>query len=66
MLEYIGTGKDAPGVSITGMARTVNSNQLLVQVEGGVFIIVYNVIATFIILKVISASLRRCGWTRRS
>ena len=49
MLEYIGTDKDAPGVSITGSAH-----QLLLQFYGAAFIIVYNVIATYIILKVIS------------
>ncbi|MGB7034161.1 MAG: ammonium transporter [Xanthobacteraceae bacterium] len=53
MLEYIGTDKDAPGVSITGLLYG-NPNQLLLQAEGAAFIIVYNVIATFIILKVIS------------
>jgi Amt family ammonium transporter len=53
MLQYIGTDKDAPGVSITGLLYG-NSAQLLLQVYGAAFIIVYNVIATFIILKVIS------------
>jgi ammonium transporter, Amt family len=53
MLEYIGTDKDAPGVSVTGLLYG-NSQQLLLQVYGAAFIIVYNVIATGIILKVIS------------
>src|SRR5580692_6532056 len=53
MLEYIGTDKDAPGVSVTGLFYG-NAPQLLLQLEGALFIIVYNVIATFIILKVIS------------
>ncbi len=53
MLEYIGTDKDAPGVNVTGWLYG-NPSQLLLQVEGAAFIIVYNVIATFIILKVIS------------
>jgi Amt family ammonium transporter len=53
MLEYIGTDKDAPGVSITGWLYG-NPTQLLLQAEGAAFIIVYNVILTFIILKVIS------------
>jgi Amt family ammonium transporter len=53
MLMYIGTDKEAPGVSITGLFHG-NAAQLLLQVEGAAFIIVYNVIATFIILKVIS------------
>jgi Amt family ammonium transporter len=53
MLVYIGTDKDAPGVNITGLLYG-NPQQLLLQVYGAAFIIVYNVIATFIILKVIS------------
>jgi Amt family ammonium transporter len=53
MLMYIGTDKEAPGVNITGLLYG-NANQLLLQAEGAAFIIVYNVIATFIILKVIS------------
>src|SRR6201985_3881085 len=53
MLEYIGTDKDAPGVSITGWLYG-NPSQLLLQAEGAAFIIVYNIIATFILLKVIS------------
>jgi Amt family ammonium transporter len=53
MLEYIGTEKDAPGVSITGLIYG-NPSQVLLQFYGAAFIIVYNVIATFIILKVIS------------
>jgi Amt family ammonium transporter len=52
MLEYIGTDKDAPGVSITGWLYG-NPSQLLLQAEGAAFIIVYNVVATFIILKII-------------
>ena len=53
MLEYIGTDKDAPGVSITGWLYG-NPTQVLLQLEGAAFIIVYNAIATYIILKVIS------------
>ncbi|HUC49562.1 MAG TPA: ammonium transporter [Xanthobacteraceae bacterium] len=53
MLVYIGTDKEAPGVSITGLLYG-NPSQLLLQAYGAIFIIVYNVIATFIILKVIS------------
>ena len=53
MLQYIGTDKEAPGVSVTGWLYG-NASQLLLQAEGAAFIIVYNVIATFIILKVIS------------
>ncbi len=52
MLQYIGTDKEAPGVSVTGWLYG-NAGQLLLQVEGAAFIIVFNAIATFIILKVI-------------
>src|SRR5437016_527524 len=54
MLEYIGTDKEAPGVSVTGLLYGDTGNQLLLQLEGAAFIIIYNAIATFIILKVIS------------
>ncbi len=54
MLMYIGTDKEAPGVSITGLLYGDPGNQLLLQLEGAAFIIVYDAIATFIILKVIS------------
>ena len=54
MLMYIGTDKEAPGVSITGLLYGDPGTQLLLQLEGAAFIIVYNVIMTFIILKVIS------------
>jgi ammonium transporter, Amt family len=53
MLEYIGTDKDAPGVNVTGWLYG-NAHQVLLQFYGAAFIIVYNIIATFIILKVIS------------
>src|SRR5262249_36578309 len=52
MLMYIGTDKDAPGVSITGLLYG-NPSQLWIQLVGAAFIIVYNAIATYIILKVI-------------
>jgi len=53
MLQYIGTDKDAPGISVTGWLYG-NPGQLLLQVYGAAFIIVLNAIATYIILKVIS------------
>jgi len=52
VLEYIGTDKDAPGVNVTGWLYG-NAHQVLLQLYGGAFIIAYNAIATFIILKVI-------------
>src|SRR5579863_8699484 len=52
MLEYIGTEKDAPGVNVTGLFYG-NAYQLVVQAEAAGFIIVFNIIATSIILFVI-------------
>jgi Amt family ammonium transporter len=54
MLMYIGTDKEAPGVNVTGLLYGDTGHQLLLQLEGALFIIVFNVIMTFIILKVIS------------
>src|SRR5579885_2786930 len=53
MLEYIGTDKEAPGVSATGWLYG-NFDQFLNQVYAAAFIIVLNVVATYVILKVIS------------
>ena len=52
MLLYIGTDKEAPGVNVTGLLYG-NPSQLWIQVAGAAFIIAYNAIATYIILKVI-------------
>jgi ammonium transporter, Amt family len=52
MLQYIGTEADAPGVKVAGWLYD-NPGQLLLQFYGAAFIIVFNAIATFIILKVI-------------
>ena len=46
VIEYIGTGKDAPGVSGTGWAYG-SIHQFVVQAEAAGFIIVFNIIATF-------------------
>src|SRR5207302_8532297 len=54
VLMYIDTDKEAPSVSITGLLYGDPGTQLLLQLEGAAFIIVFNVIMTFIILKVIS------------
>ena len=53
MLEYVGTGTNAPGVNVTGLFYGDSGHQLLMQVYGAAFIIVFNSIMTFIILKVI-------------
>ena len=52
MLMYIGTDKEAPGVNVTGLLYG-NPSQLWIQAAAAAFIIAYNAIATFIILKVI-------------
>jgi Amt family ammonium transporter len=54
MLVYIGTDKEAPGISITGLLYGDSGNQLLMQLYAALFIIALNVVATFVILKVIS------------
>ena len=55
MLVYIGTDKEAPGVSVTGLLYGDHTfDQLLLQIYAAAFIIVLNIVATFIILKVIS------------
>ncbi len=54
MLEYIGTDKEAPGISVTGLLYGDSGHQLLMQIVGAAFIIVFNAIMTYIILKVIS------------
>ena len=53
VLEYIGTDKEAPGVSVTGLLYGDSGHQLLMQFYGAAFIIVFNAIMTFIILKAI-------------
>ncbi|HEY6993187.1 MAG TPA: hypothetical protein VH397_05700, partial [Xanthobacteraceae bacterium] len=53
VLEYIGTDKEAPGVSVTGLLYGDNGHQLLMQFYGAAFIIVFNAVMTFIILKAI-------------
>lgn len=54
MLEYIGTDQEPPGVSVTGLLYGDPGSQLLLQLAGAAFIILYDAIATFIILKVIA------------
>jgi ammonium transporter, Amt family len=53
MLMYIGTDKDAPGVSTTGWLYG-NFHQLVLQAEAAAFIIVVNAVLTYVILKIIS------------
>ncbi|MDX5930538.1 ammonium transporter [Acidiphilium acidophilum] len=51
MIEYMATGKDT-AVSVTGWLYG-NFHQVLLQIYGAAFIIVINVIGTFILLKLI-------------
>jgi ammonium transporter, Amt family len=54
MIEYIGTDKDAPGVSITGVLYgSAGLKQLEMQALAAVFIIVFNAIMTFVLLRAI-------------
>ncbi|HEY1751912.1 MAG TPA: ammonium transporter [Caulobacteraceae bacterium] len=54
MLEYIGTDKEAPGVSVTGVLYgPAGWTQLLHQFGAAVFIIAFNAVMTFVILRVI-------------
>jgi Amt family ammonium transporter len=55
MLVYLAPegDKQAPGISVTGLFYGDTGNQLLMQVYAALFIIAYNAVATFIILKII-------------
>jgi Amt family ammonium transporter len=54
VLEYVGTDKDAPGVSVTGvMYGSAGWQQLIHQAGAAGFIIVFNAVMTFVILRVI-------------
>jgi Amt family ammonium transporter len=52
MIVYVGTEKEAPGISTTGWLYG-NMDQFVLQVEAAAFIIAFNAVATFIILKII-------------
>jgi Amt family ammonium transporter len=56
MLVYLAPDgdKQAPGINVTGLLYGDNGNQLLMQVYAAAFIIVFNVVMTYVILKVIS------------
>src|SRR5271155_3664834 len=56
MLEYIGTEKDAPGVSVTGLLYGDPGTQLLLQLAGAAFIIL-KVISIFVPLRMSEAQL---------
>ena len=54
MLEYLSTDKKTPAVSVGGLFWGGGWTQFIHQAQAAAFIIVYDAIATFIILKVIS------------
>jgi len=59
VLEYIGTGKDAPGVSVTGLFYGGHSfDQLIRQLGAALFIIGFNAVMTFAILRAIGLFVR--------
>jgi Amt family ammonium transporter len=53
MLEYLSSDKKTPAVSVQGLFYG-NPKQLWIQFMAAVVIIVWNVIATFIVLKIVS------------
>jgi hypothetical protein len=59
--EYIGTDKDVPGVSITGLLRC---HQLVLQLHAALFTIAPNVVGTYIIRK-FRLAVRSAAWTKR-
>jgi Amt family ammonium transporter len=54
MLEYLSSDKKTPPVSATGLFYGGGWTQLLHQAEAALFIIVFDAVATFVILKLIS------------
>lgn len=53
MIEYLSTDKKTPAVSVAGLFFG-NPHQLLVQAEAAAVIIVWNIVMTWIVLKVVS------------
>ena len=53
ILEYVGTGKSAPGVNVTGWLYG-NPHQFVLQLEALLVIVALNAVMTFLILKLIS------------
>lgn len=53
MVEYIGTGKDAPGFSVQGLFYTGSWHQVWEQFLAAVWVIVFTAIASFIVLQVV-------------
>jgi ammonium transporter, Amt family len=54
MLIYIGTEKEAPGISVTGLLYGGGFTQLVLQLYAALFMIGYNAVATFIVIKIVS------------
>jgi ammonium transporter, Amt family len=53
MIEYLSSDKKTPAVSVAGLAYG-NPHQLLVQAEAAAVIIVWNIVMTWVVLKVVS------------
>jgi ammonium transporter, Amt family len=53
MIEYLSNDKKTPAISVAGLFYG-NPHQLLVQAEAAAVIIVWNAVATFVVLKVVS------------
>ena len=54
MLEYLSSDKKTPAVSVEGLFAHGNPHQLIVQAEALAFIIVWNVVGTWVVLKIVS------------
>jgi Amt family ammonium transporter len=55
MIEYLSTNeKKTPAFSVSGLVYGGGTKQLLLQLTAAAFIIVYDAIATFIVLKIVS------------
>ncbi len=54
MIEYLSTDKKTSAVSVEGLVFHGNPTQLIHQAEAAAFIIVWNAVMTFVLLKLIS------------
>ena len=53
MLEYVGTGKAAPGFSVQGLFYTGSWHQVWEQFIAAVWVIVFTAVMSFILLKIV-------------
>jgi Amt family ammonium transporter len=54
MIEYLSTDKKTSAVSVSGLFYGGGFHQFVLQLEAGLFIIVWNAVMTFIVLKIVS------------